>query len=236
MAIKTAPILIYCAGGNRRMAEIALATGFRYGARLPDTVYYPLWFADQDYHHPDRTTYMTALAKYKPVMATVLDWQQEEQLTEVLDWAEEASQYIEQVLIIPKVLGGIARIPRRINGKDVVLGYSVPTRYGGTSIPVHEWAGWPIHLLGGSPHRQIETWLYLTSLAEVVSVDGNYAQKMAVKYCQFWTPGKAHYARDRYWPRIKEADGHYWGEDTPYEAFRRSCVNIKMAWQSLTSA
>ncbi len=162
-----APTLIYCAGGNRRFAEIAIAAGYRFGSQLPETVYHPLYFADQDWKRPNRAAYMSALAQHRPNMASVLDWEHEGQLNEVLDWAEEAAQYVERVMIIPKVVGGIGRIPHAVNGCPVILGYSVPTRFGGTPLPGWEFAGWPLHLLGGSPHRQMREWSHLSNIAEV---------------------------------------------------------------------
>ncbi len=226
--------MIYCAGGNRRLAEIALAAGFRYGARLPDTVYFPLTLADQDYKRPNRAAYMAALETHRPQMATVVDWERDEDLPMVLDWAEEAAQYTERVVLVPKVLGGIDRLPRRIAGRDVVLGYSVPTRYGGTSVPSWEWRGWPVHLLGGSPHAQMHVYGHLAAISDVVSVDGNMAQKMATRWCRFWRPGDARYASNRWWPTLVEADGKRWPQDGPYEAFGRSCANIMAAWERLT--
>lgn len=225
--------LIFCGGGNRRFGQIAIDAGFLYGAQLPDTVYFPIHFADQDWRKPDRAKYMAELAKHRPTMATVLDWEREEQLLEVLSWAEEAAHYVEQIVIVPKMMGGISNLPRRIDGKRVILGYSVPTRYAGTELPIWEFAGWPVHLLGGSPHRQMQIWSYLDNICEVVSVDGNMISKMATRYCQFWLPGTADYARNRWWPTLQEADEYRWGKDAPYEAFRRSCANIMAAWQAL---
>ena len=177
---------------------------------------------------------MAALAEHRPTYATVLDWEAPEQLPVVLDWAEEAAQYAENVLIVPKVIGGIGKLPRTIGGKRVILAYSVPTRYGGTAVPVWEFAGWPIHILGGSPQVQMQAWRYLHGIADVVSADGNYSQSMAVRYCQFWRPGDARYAANRWWPKLEEVgNGTQWGEDAPYEAFRRSCENIMQAWHQL---
>lgn len=229
------PTIIYCAGGNRRFYEISKAAGFGYGVRLPDTVYGPLYFADQNWKRPDRKKYMAALARHKPKMATVLDWEREDQLPEMLSWAEEAAQHVEQVLLIPKVPDGVKQLPRCINGKEVVLAYSVPTRYGGTPLPLWSFAGWPVHLLGGSPHRQMRYWSYLTNVADVVSADGNMINLMATRHCQFWMPGTARYASNRYWPTLREAnDGENWpGKDAPYEAFQRSCVNVMEAWKEL---
>lgn len=226
--------LIYCAAGNPRLRDLAVAAGYRYGAQLPRTVYGPLYFADQDWKRPNRPGYMAALAAHRPTMATVLDWERPDQLAEVLSWAEEAAPFVERILIIPKVMGGIDQLPRQISGKPVVLGYSVPTAFGGTELPIWEFAGWPVHLLGGSPQAQMHTWAHLCGVAEVMSADGNYAQKMAVRYCQFWQPGTAHYAKNRYWPTLAEADGQRWASDGPYEAFARSCTAIMTAWQTLT--
>ena len=220
------PILIYCAGGNRRFAGLAIAAGFHYGEQLPDTIYFPLYFADQDWRNPDRKRYMSALAKHRPEMATVLDWEQWEQRDEVLNWAEDAAQYVNQILIVPKVPGGIDTLPRRIGGKDVLLAYSVPTKFAGTSVPAWEFMGWPVHLLGGSPHKQIEISHYLN----VVSVDGNMMQKVAIRWCGFWVPGTARGAKNRYWPKLEEA-GIRREHDAPYEAFRRSCKNIMAEWK-----
>ena len=208
----------------------------RYGAQLPGAVYYAPWFVDQDWKKPNRAAYIAAVEQHRPHMATVLDWEREEQLSEVLEWAEEVAPFVSQVVIIPKVQGGIPRIPRQIAGREVVLGYSVPTRYGGTELPLWEFTGWPVHLLGGSPQRQLHAAHYV----RVNSADGNYIMKMASRG-QFWVPntGYKHYkALNSHFPTLVEADGKPWGDgsdtaNAPYEAFRRSCANIMQAWQSL---
>jgi hypothetical protein len=222
--------LIYCAGGNPRFYQIATDAGFLYGARLPGTTYGPLFFADQEFKAPNRARYMTAVAEHRPHMATVLDWEREEHLPEVLSWAEEIAQWVEVVVMIPKVVGGVERLPRMIGGKPVRLGYSVPTRYAGTELPVWAFADWPVHLLGGSPHAQMKLAHYM----DVHSVDGNMMQKMATRWCMSWVPGNAkRYANNRWWPTLKEADGKRWDGDGPYEAFRRSCENIMRAWREI---
>jgi hypothetical protein len=219
------PTLIYCAGGNPRFDSIALQHGFRLGARLPGrTVYHSLFFADQDWRDPDRASYMAALAEYRPAMATVLDWERPGQLPEVLDWAEEVGRYVQRVVIIPKVLDCIGRLPRRVGDAEVVLGFSVPTRYAGTPTPVWEFVGWPIHLLGGSPHAQMRMACYL----RVVSVDGNMPNLMATRHCRFWVNGTAG-GNDRYWQQLESG----FEGDVLAEAFRRSCQNIVAAWVDL---
>ncbi len=226
------PTLIYCGAGNKRFAQIAVNSGWKYGAQLPGTIYpevASLYFADQDWKSPDRGKYMNALKEYRPTQATVLDLEYESQFSEVMSWAEEASQFVDRVIIIPKVFGIIPKIPQSINGKRTILGYSVPTKYAGTEVPIWEFGNRPVHLLGGSPHNQMKLRAYLN----VFSADNNYINKMAARFCQFWMPGNAMYAQNRWFPTLKEAnDGIDWhGDiDAPYEAFRRSCVNIIKAW------
>lgn len=218
------PELIYCAGKNRRFEAVAAAAGYRIGAQLPNTVYHPLFFADQNWKDPNRERYMAALSAHRPHMATVLDLEREEQMGEVLGWAEEAAQYVDQVLIIPKYTGAIECLPRQIGGAEIVLAYSVPTQYGGADVPQWEFYGWPVHLLGGSPHAQMNLARYL----RVVSVDGNMANKMA--------------HRGRFWSSVKGPKGHWRNlreigvnlpTDNNLEAFRRSCENTIHVWRSI---
>lgn len=216
------PTLIYCAGNSRRFDEIAAAAGYRLGVQLPNnTVSSHPYFADQDWKHPNRERYMSALAEHRPEMATVLDWEREDQLATVLDWAEEAAQYAQTVLIIPKVHDGIHRLPRRVGGAEVRLGYSVPSRYGASELMLTEFAGWPVHLLGGNPWRQMELSHYL----DVWSADGNAHHGAAVRWCMVWTA--------RRWERLRDLEETFRTVDAPYEAFRRSCVNIMAAWRKM---
>ena len=231
MAIQ--PELIYCANGNRRYAEIAINNGYTYGAQLPGTVYFAPEFVDQDWKRPDRERYMAALSEHRPRMASVLDWERDEQLPEVLAWAEDAARFVDVVMIIPKVHGGISRLPRRIAAADVRLGYSVPTKHGGTEVMAFEFIGWPVHLLGGSPGAQMRI---AASGLNVRSVDGNMMQKLASSRCLFWRSGKRPYTNG--WLSIQQADGQRWGNgeagaDANYEVFRRSCQNIYEAWETM---
>lgn len=220
------PRLIFCADGNPRHANIAVAEGWEYGARLParGLAPHPLAFADQDWKRPDRARYMACLERHRPDLATVLDWEHPEQLPEVLSWAEEAAQWAAvAVLIIPKVPGGVPDLPRVIGGKPVWLAYSVPTTYGGSPLGLWEFAGWPIHLLGGSPQKQREVWSYLRGIADVVSLDGNMAKKMATGRCCYWTRQTT---RHGHWQPIARAVEH----NAPDECLRRSLRAVRAMW------
>lgn len=215
--------LIYCADGNPKFARTAVECGWLYGARLPSTVYEKVHFADQDWKAPDRQAYMKALALHRPHMATVIDFEREGQLAEVLSWAEEAAALVEKVLIVPKVPDTIELIPEQIGGKPVILAYSVPTSFGGTSVPVWEFGRRPVHLLGGSPQKQIDLSRYLN----VVSLDGNMAHKQAHR-CRFWSRKKG---TKGHWIQLSEG-GDDRKEEANVEAFRRSLAEIKKCWDS----
>lgn len=231
--------LFYCANGNPRYASIALSfSGFRYGAQMPGKSYFWPEFVDL---HPDRPPaqwrYIQYLRRWRPRFASVHDWHGGRDLVEIMLRAEEVATYVqESVLIIPKVPGTISSIPRTINDKSVILGYSVATEHGRTDVPIVEFSGWPVHLLGGNPHTQISKYKELTRVgATVISADGNIALKHANSGRLYWPTGDA-VAKNRYWPTLLEADGSLWGDgtknaDASYEAFRRSCRAILWLWQ-----
>jgi hypothetical protein len=196
--------------------------GWRYGARLPSTTYQPVWFADQDWKNPNLDRYAKAIREHAPEICTVLDWEREEQFPEVLTWAETVAPFVSRLVVIPKVPGRVDDVPESIGGKPIILGYSVPTSYGGTTCGTWEFGRRPVHLLGGSPQAQKDFARYLN----VVSADGNMAAQQSRK--------------GRFWSRVKGSKGHWIqlseaGDNrdvgVPAECFRRSLINIKAVWK-----
>lgn len=215
--------LIYCADGSPAFARTAVECGWLYGARLPATVYETVYFADQDWKKPNRSAYMAALGKHRPAIATVLDFEQPEQLVEVLAWAEEAAKAVtEAVVIIPKVAGMLDAIPSTVGGKPVILGYSVPTSYGGSTVPLWEFGRRKVHLLGGSPHKQMRLAEYLN----VFSADGGMPQQQANRG-RFWS---AQRGPKGHWQQLSST-GDTRTEGANLEAFRLSMVAIAAAWE-----
>lgn len=242
------PEVIYCANGNRKFAEIAINYKFVYGAQLPGTVYFAPQFVDQDWKSPDLEKYVKAIFLHNPRIATVLDWERWSQLGTVMHWAHIIAPYVrEAIVIIPKVKtarsGWQNYIPKSIKGLEVRLGYSIKTKYGGTPVHLTQFLGWPIHLLGGNPLVQAKTagilrgnnCLVDAPKLNVVSVDGNYHHRQAMHNRFFILDGSARYARNRFWPTLKEFYSQKWGNgssraDAPYKAFSNSCKTIKAMW------
>lgn len=222
-------VLIYCAAGNKRFAEIAINHGYMYGAQLPNKVYFTPYFTDQNWKAPKRDKYMAALERHAPTLATVLDWEHEEQYSEVMSWADEASQYVrEAVIIIPKVVGGIKRLPREINGKQVRLGYSASSTFSSTPVSLSEFVGWPVHCLGGGVRIQMS----LMRSHNLESADGNYIQNLARKWCQFYSP--AIRAKNNGWPMLKEIGMGHIKQDAIYLAFELTCMAVPMAFRGVS--
>lgn len=238
------PTLIYCAKRNH-FASIAAAFGFHYGAQLPNSVAdLPLYFADQRYKKPNRRRYMTALAQHRPALATVLDIESPSQLSEALDWADEASEWVSEAIILIPKCEIIDRLPASIRGRQVRLGYAVPTSHGSTPLPAREFADRPVHLLGGNPLLQYRLAqphfddAHVFVNLDVWSLDQSYIQKSAIRWGQFLeaSPPRQNSmfgARPALrWRQLNEVGlGNI--PNAPYEAFRRSCSVLKEMWASL---
>jgi hypothetical protein len=137
---------------------------------------FPLTFIDNEWHDYDHRKHRDYVAEFEPKYATVRDLMTPQQcedagvayytFDEVMDMAADMQTVAENVIVIPKY-DCIAKIPDRY-----VLGYSVPTSYGGTPLPVERFAGRRVHLLGGSFKSQLR---YLAALGDdVVSIDFNH--------------------------------------------------------------
>lgn len=218
--------IIYCAGGNKRFAEIAIEHGFLYGSRLPSTTYYSIFFADQEWKEPNRDRYTKLVKQEKPYMASVIDVDDDNKIDEAKIWAEEIAPSVNKIIMIPKI---DFDIPLSIGGKEVIVGYSVPTRYGGTSIPIERYLDRKIHLLGGSPHKQMD--IYRKYPKSIYSIDGNYHQAMAIRHNKVWERNyKRAYGK---WTKLSDYLGEKCDFDCPYRAFDISCENIIKEWIKL---
>jgi hypothetical protein len=88
-------------------------------------------------------------------------------LEKTIDQADELAQYCWKVIIVPKARTFAATLNEIIPAR-FILGYSVPTRYGGTQISPRRFRR-PVHLLGGRPDVQRT----MAALMPVFSVDCN---------------------------------------------------------------
>jgi hypothetical protein len=215
--------LIYCAAGNALLVDIAYETGWQLGMRSDASpMKYPPLFIDVEYKKPDFEKHLEVVARHKPKYATVPDLSELEvsqaDVDRALRQAERLQPHCEIVLIVPKLSGQIAMLP-----EEMAIGYSVPSKYGGAQYPLWELSERRVHLLGGSPRKQMQCYLHLSAIANVMSADGNYSQKQAVNYAMYWEKHRWHYHPEK----INN------GKDLYAECWKWSCINLMQAWQRI---
>lgn len=220
--------LCYCSGGNPTLSQIAYEEGWMLGFRSDNNMgscKHPVSLIDVDYKKPDFEKHLEVVARYHPKYATVPDLSEQgisqQDISRAIDQAQRLQPHCETVLIVPKLSGQVVLLPQ-----SIAIGYSVPSRYGGAQYPSWELAERRIHLLGGSPRKQMQAYLHLSAIATVMSADGNYAHKMAISYAMYWQKHKWHYHPEK-------GNG---GKDLYAECWRWSCRNLMDAWQKLLCA
>ena len=123
-------------------------------------------FIDIDWEHYSFKRHLEAVKVTRPLMTVARDVTRARDLTRTLDEAAELSCHANHVIVVPKdpsLADKLTTIARHF-----VLGYSVPSRYGGTRIAPSAFRG-RVHLLGGRPDKQRR----LANEMEVISVDCN---------------------------------------------------------------
>ncbi len=218
------PLRIYCDGQNHKFASIAIATGFNYGVRVPYAYLLdnPVTFIDVDWKNPNESLYFDRVRQIKPKIASVIDIQDQQTYQQSLFWADILIESVDHILFIPKI-DVIAELPKYINGKEVILGYSVPSSYGKTDIPIDRFLSHRIHLLGGSP--QVQMRLYAEYPDHMYSIDGNYFTRMANRQRRYWMPGTNDEATNRFWRRADDL--------AVDQIFTQSCVNVLAGWEQV---
>ena len=126
-----------------------------------------LGFLDIDWKNYDYSRHLAAAREYRPFLTVARDIEAVSQLSEILDEAWQLAEFSENVVVVPKDPELAERLDIDIPVK-FVLGYSVPTRYGGTAISPRFFRR-PTHLLGGRPDVQRR----LAGLMPIVSFDCN---------------------------------------------------------------
>src|SRR5258708_5548354 len=122
--------LIYCAGSNKRLTQIAQDAGYLLGVRSDKLDYdFPISFVDIDYKKPDFEQHLRIVAKLQPKYAIVPDLSADEvseaDIARAVLQAEQLAPYCDFPLIVPKLSGQLALIPARY-----AIAYSLPTSYG----------------------------------------------------------------------------------------------------------
>jgi hypothetical protein len=156
---------------SRTVLRIAIQHGWLPGARytnLRDVREFPrLGFLDIDWKNYNFTRHLLAAQSTKPLITVAQDVEDKHGLNQILEQAYRLADYADHVVIVPKDPTfdeeSINGIPERF-----LLGYSVPTRYGKTTLKTEIFRR-PVHLLGGRPDVQLQ----LARRLKVFSLDCN---------------------------------------------------------------
>jgi hypothetical protein len=125
--------LIYCAGGNRRLMDIAHDAGFLLGVRSDKSDYaMPITFVDIEYREPDWERHLRRVGELQPRYAIVPDLSDQcvdaRDIERAICQARQLANYCEIPLIVPKLPGQITLFPDYL-----AIAYSVAHITGCTS-------------------------------------------------------------------------------------------------------
>lgn len=109
-------------------------------------------FLDIDWKNYDFHRHLDAVAQHKPRITIARDVECIFELDSILREAECLFQHCDHVAVVPKDPNLNGRLSELIPDA-FMLGYSVPTKYGGTKVSVDSFDR-PVHLLGGRPDTQ----------------------------------------------------------------------------------
>lgn len=166
---RTCPLLFV--NHSYTVASIAHRYGWHPGARytnLRDVRRFDrVGFLDIDWKRYDFDRHIAAAKAVRPMVTVARDVERIDDLALVLEQAQALREFADQVIVVPKD-ESMAENLHELIPPEFKLGYSVPTRYGGTNVPVTSFDR-PVHLLGGRPDVQAR----LVGSLEVFGVDCN---------------------------------------------------------------
>lgn len=156
---------------SRRVLGIASRHGWLPAARytnLRDVRRFDqIGFIDVDWKEYSFSRHLEAVRMTKPIMTVAKDIENPRDWEKTMDQALELQIHCLYVVIVPKHPFLAERLDRDIPQR-FLLGYSVPTKYGGTAISPKAFCR-PVHLLGGRPEIQRR----LAESMKVISLDCN---------------------------------------------------------------
>ncbi len=159
---------------SRTAIDIAMEHGWSPGARytnLRDVSHLETagnLFLDIDWKDYCFEKHLEATRELSPHLTIAQDIVDSSNLTLVMQQADQLSKYSDLVAIVPKCIRLDGRLEELIPS-HFLLGYSVPTRYGGTELSIDNFTKHRVHLLGGRPDTQRE----LAKNMNVYSLDCN---------------------------------------------------------------
>lgn len=163
------PVKFMCYGQKimNNIGQFGWYPGARYTNLRTVRQFDRLGFLDIDWRRYCFESHLLALQKTRPVLSVARDVLCVSEIDSIRREVDQILLYASYAIVVPK--------DNRIRQRDlenwgdrVIMGYSVPSKYGSTNISPELLQG-PVHLLGGSPVNQRR----LAEIMNVVSFDNN---------------------------------------------------------------
>lgn len=129
--------------------------------------FHSIGFLDIDWKNYNFEKHLQTAKTSKPKITIARDLECITELESVLSEAEQLSKHCKHVVIVPKDVKLNGKLGKLIP-KKYLLGYSVPSKYGKTTVSIDSFDR-PVHLLGGRPDVQRK----LADCLKVFSIDCN---------------------------------------------------------------
>lgn len=177
--------------------QLGFLTGFREDCSYQQQQYtgleLPVGMLDNDFRDPDLDRYIDRFFRHEPRVGVIGDAYDVDEVDDYVAAAREIrGSYPEaDLVIVPKCRAAIHAIP-----EDLVVGYSrgYADRLADEFSEPTDWRGRRVHILSGSPHKQLEVIDQLTRPtltddppADIVGLDWNGLHRGA-QFGEFWTP------------------------------------------------
>ncbi|MDB9234631.1 hypothetical protein PN419_14695 [Halorubrum ezzemoulense] len=209
--------------------KLGFLPGFREDCGYQENQYQnltlPVGMLDNDFRNPDLDRFVDRFFEHEPQVGVIGDIYERGDVDDHVAAAREiqASYPEAELIIVPKSQAVIDAIP-----KDLVLGYSrgYADRLAHEFSDPADWRGRRVHILGGSPPKQLEAIRQLTRPtltdeppADIVGVDWNGLHRGA-QFGEFWTADG--------WDDSGRDASHV----TVRKTVRHSLARIKAFWHS----
>jgi hypothetical protein len=156
---------------SKTVLKIALEHGWYAGAQYTNLrnirTQEETGFIDIDWKNYSFKKHIHAVKEVRPLFTVARDVVDITHLPSILDEAQELSLYAKNIIIVPKDIR-LASMMEEVIPSSYILGYSVPSKYGGTIIQPQHFKR-SVHLLGGRPDTQRQ----LAKVMNVISIDCN---------------------------------------------------------------
>ena len=193
---------IYTDSVSEVLGDMAVKAGLKWGISSAGAKSYyginPVTFIDNDYFNYDHQLHLSVVKKHHPKYATVQDVMTKQQCDEhkikyhpfgqIMDWAEELREHTDNVIVIPKYMDCLDKIPDYFMWGFSAGGWLGNSSHGkGNEVGPENFIGHRTHILGSSWKNQLE---FLDIIGEwCVSLDNNWISKVAVYGTFVWPDG-----------------------------------------------